>query len=88
MRMFPAAVAPLLTALAAPAAPAQQPLVALAIPETADTPWPGGTMTLDVEASDVARGVFRVNQTVPLAPDHKIRAVPDNISEARQEARQ
>ncbi|HMO68217.1 MAG TPA: peptidase M61 [Novosphingobium sp.] len=68
MRMFPAAAALLLTALAAPAAPAQQPMQALSIPDTADTPWPGGPMTLDVDASDIARGVFRVNQTVPLAP--------------------
>jgi predicted metalloprotease with PDZ domain len=39
-----------------------------AIPEPVDAPWPGGTITLDIDATDTARGVFRVSQTVPLAP--------------------
>jgi len=39
-----------------------------AISETRDVPWPGGPISIDVDASDVARGVFRVVQTIPLAP--------------------
>ena len=39
-----------------------------ALPDAQDTPWPGGTITLDVDASDVARGVYRVTQSFPLAP--------------------
>ena len=38
------------------------------VPDAADIAWPGGTMTLDIDASDVARGAFRVVQTIPLAP--------------------
>ncbi len=37
------------------------------IPDAADTPYPGGTMQLDVDASDVTRGLYRVTQTVPVA---------------------
>ncbi|HKX77699.1 MAG TPA: peptidase M61 [Novosphingobium sp.] len=39
-----------------------------AIPDAVDTPYPGGTITLDIDASDVARGIYRVTQTIPLAP--------------------
>jgi len=42
-------------------------LAATPIPSPVNTPWPGGTMTLDVDASDVARGVYRVTQTIPVA---------------------
>jgi predicted metalloprotease with PDZ domain len=38
------------------------------IPAAADTPWPGGMMTLDIDASDVRRGIYRVTQTIPVAP--------------------
>lgn len=68
MRMIPAAAALLLMALSAPPAPAQPAGTLIPIPETRDTPWPGGPMVLDVDASDIVRGVFRVTQTVPLAP--------------------
>jgi predicted metalloprotease with PDZ domain len=61
---------------AQPAMPAQplslatpgtaQPLPA--IPQPADKQWPGGTMTLDIDASDVTRGVYRVRQQIPIAP--------------------
>lgn len=37
-----------------------------AIPEPVDASWPGGTMQLDIDASDTLRGVFRVTQTIPL----------------------
>ncbi|MBA4164585.1 MAG: peptidase M61 [Erythrobacter sp.] len=39
-----------------------------ATPVPADAPWPGGTITLDIDASDTTRGVFSVTQTIPLAP--------------------
>lgn len=38
------------------------------IPDAADLPWPGGTMRLEIDATDVARGLYRVRQTIPLAP--------------------
>ncbi len=44
------------------------PLAATPIPPAADRPWPGGAMTLDIDASDVARGLYRVTQTIPVAP--------------------
>ena len=36
------------------------------IPAAADTPYPGGTIALDIDASDVVRNVYRVRQTVPV----------------------
>ena len=39
-----------------------------AIPEAADGPYPGGAITLDIDASDVLRGLYRVTETVPVAP--------------------
>lgn len=36
------------------------------IPAAQDTPYPG-VMTLDVDATDTARGIFRVKQTIPVA---------------------
>ena len=48
-------------------APMAVPLAA-AVPAPADTPYPGGAMTLEVDASDTRHGVFRVTQTIPLAP--------------------
>ena len=38
------------------------------IPDAVDSPYPGGTITLDVDASDTQRGIFRVTQTIPVAP--------------------
>lgn len=38
------------------------------VPDAADVPYPGGSLTLDVDASDTQRGAFRVVQTIPLAP--------------------
>jgi predicted metalloprotease with PDZ domain len=37
-----------------------------ATPLPADTPWPGGTITLDIDASDTARGLYRVTETIPV----------------------
>ena len=45
-------------------APQAVPLPA-AIPAAQDLPYPG-TMTLDIDATDLARGVYRVRQTVPV----------------------
>jgi len=41
---------------------------AYSIPVARDAAWPGGVMTLDIDASDVSRGVYRATQTIPLAP--------------------
>jgi predicted metalloprotease with PDZ domain len=38
------------------------------VPDAADVPYPGGTMVLDIDATDTLRGVYRVTQTVPVAP--------------------
>lgn len=38
------------------------------VPDAVDAPYPGGTMRLDIDATDVTRGVYRVTQTVPVAP--------------------
>jgi predicted metalloprotease with PDZ domain len=60
-------------ALAAPAisaslsAPVAVPL-SRNVPDAVDTPYPGGMMTLDVDATDVVRGAYRVTQTIPVAP--------------------
>ena len=55
---------------AAPAprsAPVAVPL-ARSIPDAVDTPWTGGPITLDVDATDTTRAAFRVTETIPLAP--------------------
>jgi predicted metalloprotease with PDZ domain len=68
-----AAVAALLLATAAPATPPPgnslpQPVLPTdTIPAPKDVPYPGGTMRLDVDATDTARGIFRVKQTIPVA---------------------
>jgi predicted metalloprotease with PDZ domain len=47
-------------------APAAEP-VAASLPEPRDVAWPGGTMHLEVDATDVTRRIIRVKQTIPLA---------------------
>ena len=37
------------------------------VPAAADTPYPGGTIRIDVDASDVRRGLYRITQTIPVA---------------------
>ncbi|MFA7586679.1 MAG: peptidase M61 [Novosphingobium sp.] len=39
------------------------------VPDPVDTPWPGGAMTLEIDATDTQRGIYRVTQTIPLAAD-------------------
>ncbi len=75
MRMpspFAAAVAALLALLVSPALAQEpsrpQPVSAEPIPVSRDVPYPGGAMTLEIDASDVTRGAYRVTQTIPLAP--------------------
>jgi predicted metalloprotease with PDZ domain len=36
------------------------------IPAARDTPYPGGTILLDVDATDTERGIFRVTETIPV----------------------
>src|SRR5690606_1038013 len=65
----PLAFALLLSTPAAPqvaerSAPVATPLPP-AIPAARDIPFPG-TITLDIDATDLARGVYRVKQTVPV----------------------
>ena len=38
------------------------------VPDPADTPYPGGPIALEVDASDKTRAAFKVTETVPLAP--------------------
>ncbi|MGE3690347.1 MAG: M61 family metallopeptidase [Novosphingobium sp.] len=62
--------AALLLALIPPAIHAEEagPPAAAALPAAQDSAWPGGTITLDIDASDIRRGVFRVVETIPVAP--------------------
>lgn len=73
MREWIVPIAALALAAATPlqaqsSAGADLPLAATPITPTANTPWPGGALTLDVDASDVLRGIYRVTQTIPVAP--------------------
>jgi predicted metalloprotease with PDZ domain len=72
----PLAVAPLLAALLLSTSPltAQSPRsapmavpVASTISAAQDIPYPG-TVDLDIDATDVVRGVYRVTQTIPVKP--------------------
>jgi len=42
------------------------PAATLAIPEPRDVAYPAGTIHLDIDASDVSRGEFKVTQTIPV----------------------
>ena len=63
---------PLVFALSVPAlsqtrsAPMAVPLVQ-AVPDAVDTPYPGGVITLAVDASDIQRALWRVTETIPVA---------------------
>ncbi len=39
------------------------------VPDARDVPYPDGTITLDIDASDTTRAVYRVTQTIPVAAD-------------------
>jgi predicted metalloprotease with PDZ domain len=38
------------------------------VPDAVDVPYPGGTIALDIDASDTQRGLYRVTETIPVAP--------------------
>lgn len=62
--------AALLAALPLTAVAQQMPMavpIVRTVPDPADTPYPGGTIALDIDASDTQRGVYRVTETIPLA---------------------
>ena len=44
------------------------PQLADGTPLPQDTPWPGGTIALNIDATDTRRGVYAVTQTIPVAP--------------------
>lgn len=55
-------------ALAQPVSAPQAVPIGERVPDARDVPYPGGTMLLDIDASDVVRGTFKVTQTIPVAP--------------------
>lgn len=69
------AVAPLAMAFSIPAdaqegprsTPATVPIVRT-VPDAVDTPYPGGPILLDIDATDITRGVYRVTETIPVTP--------------------
>jgi len=71
LRSFRAACLPLaLLSLARPAAAADPvaPPAAADVPDARDVAWPAGAIALDVDATDVKRGLYRVTETIPLPP--------------------
>ena len=48
--------------------PMAQPIVRT-VPDPQDVAWPGGTIRLDIDATDTQRGVYRVTETIPVAKD-------------------
>ena len=70
------ALAALALALGAPAissslsAPVAVPL-SRQVPDAVDAPYPGGVMRLAIDATDLNRGIYRVTQTIPVAPGVK-----------------
>ncbi len=61
---FPAQAQAQSTPLSAP----QAVPIARTVPDAADTPYPGGTIQLDIDATDTVRAVYRVTETIPVAP--------------------
>ena len=41
------------------------------VPDAVDRPYPGGTITLDIDASDTVRAAYRVTETIPVASGTK-----------------
>jgi predicted metalloprotease with PDZ domain len=52
-------------ALAQRSAPVAAPVVK-GVPDAVDTPYPGGVITLDIDASDIQRALYKVTETVPV----------------------
>jgi predicted metalloprotease with PDZ domain len=70
------AVAPLISALLisssviaqeAPRSAPQAVPIAQTVPDAVDAPYPG-TIALDIDATDITRGAYRVTETIPVAP--------------------
>ncbi len=61
-----------LSLTAAPSANAVEPprleMTSASVPGPVDAPWPGGTIQLDIDATDVTRATYEVTETIPLAP--------------------
>ena len=49
----------------------QERQLANATPMPSDTAWPGGPIKLAIDATDTARGVYRVTETIPVAADSR-----------------
>jgi predicted metalloprotease with PDZ domain len=62
-----AALSPVESTLAQDAPPPTAQPIADTVPPAVDTPWPAGAIRLDIDASDIQRGVYRVTETLPLA---------------------
>ena len=62
-----AAIAPTAPASAELSNPVAAPAAAR-VPPAADTPYPGGTIALDIDATDIAHNVWRVTERIPVAP--------------------
>ena len=45
------------------------------IPPPQDVPYPG-TITLDVDATDIPHGIFRIKETIPVKPGHLVLLYP------------
>ncbi len=45
------------------------------IPDARDVDYPG-TLTLDIDATDTQRGIFRVKETLPVTPGHLVLLFP------------
>lgn len=58
-------LAPALAQEPARSAPQAQPILST-VPEARDVAWTGGTILLDVDATDTARRILRVKQTIPV----------------------
>lgn len=67
LALLVAAPAQLAAAPAGRSAPVATP-VENAIPEPRDVPYPG-TIAIDIDATDVARSLFRVTERIPVTPD-------------------
>lgn len=68
VRLF--ALALLATSAATLAANSMPTAVAVSrlVPDAQDLPYPGGTIALAIDARDVSRGLYRVTETIPVAP--------------------
>ena len=60
------AIAPATAQQAAKSAPAAQPVIDT-VPDARDTSYPGGTIKLEVDATDTTQRIFRVKETIPVA---------------------